>query len=96
MISSSTRVRVHETIFKYEVALEERQTLQQAAWSNINCPNGQVRGSASPASRIRRDGLRSPFFVVASASGFVWPRPCRLVEPDSEGEFLRRETGDWG
>ena len=46
MISSNTRVRVQETIFKYEVALEEKQTHQRVAWSKPNCPNGQVRGSA--------------------------------------------------
>jgi hypothetical protein len=44
MISSSTRVRVQETIFKYEVALEEKQTHQRVAWLKPNCPNGQVRG----------------------------------------------------
>src|ERR1700720_4370149 len=75
MISSNTRVRAHETIFKYELALEERQTHPRVAWLKINCPMGQVRGSASPAS------------LALSTRGFAWPRPCRLFEADSEGEF---------
>ena len=56
MISSNTRARAHESMFKYEMASEEKLTHQRVAWSKLNCPKGQVRGNASPASRMRRDG----------------------------------------
>src|SRR5580704_6820353 len=85
IISSNTRNRVQQSIFKYEVPLIGRQRHRRLPWCKANCPKGQVVESAQAVRLSRMDTLQPQCAAPREPT-----RPSLLST-----DFLEREAANW-